>query len=292
MAYLSYLIFYGIGKLLARLPLRVLYVLSDFLYLIVFYIIRYRKNVVLNNLKNSFPEKSHKEIDEISRKFYRHFCDIFIEILKLMHMSPKEMGKRMKLRNPEVLYDEIKNRKHIMCVVSHHNNWEWGGTLVINNPYKMLSVYRPLTNKYFDEFMIRLRSQYGGEVVPMRKTARVMVEKMNSSDLYVYNFISDQSPYHSEIQYWTNFMNQETPVNLGAEKIARASKIPVYFAKLIKIKRGYYEAELIKVCDDASATAIHEVTDKHVAILESIIREAPEYYLWTHKRWKHKKPKA
>ena len=290
MAYIGFLIFRAFGKLLALLPLRLLYCISDFFYLVVFYIVKYRKKVVYDNLRNSFPEKTEAEIDTIARKFYHHFCDILVEIVKLLHIPSSEIKKRIIFRNPEVLAEEYARKKHIMAVISHHNNWEWGQALALHTPYKTLSVYRPLNNKYFDELMIKLRCQFGGEVVTMKKTARAVAEKVNGNNPYVFNFISDQSPYHSEIQYWGKFLNQETPVNLGAEKIAKAAKQPVYFAKMIKVKRGYYEVELIKICDDGSIPPSHEVTDKHLAILESIILENPEYYLWTHRRWKHKRP--
>jgi len=289
MDFLFYIIFLTFGKLLALLPLRLLYVVSDMFYPIAYYIIGYRKKVVYENLRNAFPEKSEQEIDIIAKKFYRHFCDIMVEILKLLHISREEICKRMKYRGPNPFLEEFENKKLILGVLGHYNNWEWGVALGMQGPYNFASIYKPLTNKYFDKLMIKIRSQFGGELVPMAKTGRVMAKYIQEKKLTVFNFISDQAPGRSEVQYWTTFLNQDTPVFLGIEKLAMKTHQPVYFAKFVKIKRGYYEAVVEKLCDDCNDLQPHELTEKHLRALETAILEAPEQWLWSHRRWKIKR---
>jgi Kdo2-lipid IVA lauroyltransferase/acyltransferase len=287
--YLYYIIFLSFGKLLAYLPLRALYVISDMLYPFVYYIVKYRKKVVFENLQNAFPEKNNKEIEIIAKKFYRHFCDLLVETVKLLHISKNEISRRVKYRDPETFMDEYKQNKHILVVLGHYNNWEWGIALGMQRPYKFASIYKPLTNKYFDELMNKIRAQFGGTLIPMSKIAREMVRSIQGGELTIFNFIADQAPVRSEIQYWTKFLNQDTPVYLGIEKLAQKTNQPVYFGKFIKVKRGYYEAVAQKLCDNCSQLQPHELTEKHIRALEETIREAPEYWLWSHRRWKIKK---
>lgn len=289
MRYLSYIIFLCLGKFLAFFPLRILYIFSDLFYPIVYYVIRYRKEVVFKNLHNAFPEKTDKEIEHIAKKFYRHFCDLFVEIIKLLHISHEEISKRMKYRGANPFLEEFEKNKMVLGVLGHFNNWEWGSALGMKGPYQFASIYKPLTNKYFDKLMIKIRAQFGGELIPMAKTGRIMANYMRDGKLTVFNFIADQAPVKSEIQYWTTFLNQDTPVYLGIEKLALKTHQPVYFGKFIKVKRGYYEAVVEKLCDDCNDLPPHELTERHLKALEAAIRENPEYWLWSHRRWKIKK---
>lgn len=289
MDYLAYIIFVSLGKLLALLPMRVLYFFSDLLYPIVYYIVKYRRKVVYENLHNSFPEKSDKEIEIIAKRFYRYFCDMLLETVKLLHITPKELVKRFKFRDTSLILNEFENKKHILAVLGHYGNWEWGLSLGLQVPHNFVGIYKPLTNKYFDDLMIRLRTQYGCEAVPMKQTARALNTYIQEGRLTILNFIADQSPYSSDIQYWTNFLNQDTPVLLGVEKFAKKTRLPVYFFSILRVKRGYYEIEVEKLCDDSSSMQPHEVTELHVRALEKEIRNAPEYWLWTHRRWKNKR---
>lgn len=286
---LSYIVFICLARVLAALPLRVLYFFSDILYLFVFHILGYRKSIVYENLRNSFPQKSAAEIDIIARKFYRHFCDLFVEIIKMLHISEEEIKRRMTFSNPRIFDEDYAAGKHILMVISHYNNWEWLGTLALQTPYKIFSIYKPLTNKYFDDLMIRVRRNFGGDVVTMAKTGRFIVEKFKGEDPIILNFLCDQSPVITEIHYWTTFLNQDTPIYLGIEKLALRTKQPVYFGKPVKKKRGYYSIEIEKLCDDCSLLKPHEVTELHVRALERAILEAPQYWLWSHRRWKIKK---
>ena len=285
----SFIIFYVVASLVSLLPFRILYWLSDGLYLLVFHVIGYRKRVVYENLRNAFPDKSSSEIDKIARKYYHHLCDIMVEIIKMMHISKSSIVKHVKFSNPQVFDDDYADGKHILMVISHFNNWEWLGTLSLQTSYKINSIYKPLRNKFFDRFMIRVRRRFGADVVPMAKTGRFIVEKFKGNQPCMLNFLSDQSPGRSEVQYWTTFLNQDTPVYLGVEKLAIKTRQPVYFGKPVKIKRGYYSVEIKKICDDASLLQEHQLTELHIRELEKAILDAPECWLWSHRRWKIKR---
>jgi Kdo2-lipid IVA lauroyltransferase/acyltransferase len=285
---LIFSLFYSLGKLIALLPLRILYFFSDCLYPVIYYVIGYRKKVVLNNLRNAFPEKSEQEIIKISKQFYRHFCDIMIEIIKLLHISPEELNKRIHFTDVTALNKEYESNRHILSVLGHFNNWEWASGLAMQCKFEFIGIYKPLTNKYFDNLMIKLRTQHGSGVVPMSQTARYLLNNIKNGKLTLISFIADQSPTRGETQYYTNFFNQKTPVFLGIEKLAQKTKQPVYFFNIKKIKRGYYEADYTKLCDDASKLKPYELTDMHTKALEDQIRANPQYWLWSHRRWKHK----
>ncbi|MDP4210335.1 MAG: lysophospholipid acyltransferase family protein [Bacteroidota bacterium] len=288
---IGYRILVLLVKAISRLPLWLLYIISDCLYPVVYYLVRYRKKVVFENLRNSFPEKSEKEITIIAQKFYHHFCDLIIEIVKLNHISANEITRRFKLRNPEKFNPEWKQKKHILFVLGHYNNWEWGCCFPMQIPkdYTFSAIYKPLTNKYFDNLFLKMRSRFGALPIPINKTGRTTAEFIRNKKLLMLNFIADQSPSQGDIKYWTTFLNQETPVYIGIENMARKIRQPVYFFRVIKIKRGYYEVEAEKLCDDCNDLEPNELTEMHVRILERQIQEAPQYWLWSHRRWKVKK---
>ena len=272
--------------LLSMLPLRVLYGLSDILYPVTYYLLAYRKKIVFENLRNSFPEKEEHEISELARKFYRHFNDLIVEILKMVTISPSNLEKRIKLSNPEVMGDYYRQGKSVLLVGAHFNNWEWSLRLCDASSHLPISIYKPLNNKYFDRFFEKIRERHGAIMIPMRDTIRRILTDRQEGKLAYYGFVSDQSTIWEETQYWTTFMNQLTPVHLGIEKMALKTGFPVAFVHIKKISRGYYEVEVVKLFDDVTGLAQHEITEKHVRILEANIREKPEQWLWTHRRWK------
>ncbi len=272
--------------ILSLLPMRVLYLVSDILYPVTYYLIGYRKKIVLNNLRNSFPEKTEEEIREVAHKFYRHFNDLIVEILKMTTISPKSLKKRLKFSNPEVMKDYYKQGKSVLLVGAHFNNWEWSLGLTDGSPHLPISIYKPLHNRYFDRFFRKTRERHGAIMIPMRDTIRQILADRRERKLAYYGFVSDQSTIWEETQYWTNFLNQLTPVHLGIEKIALKTGYPVAFVHIKKVKRGYYEVDLLKLFDEVSGLAEHEITEKHVRTLEANIREKPEQWLWTHRRWK------
>jgi len=242
------------------------------------------------NLRNSFPEKSNKNIRIIARKFYRHFFDQVIESIALMHMSPKRILKHLTYKNPEIFEDLYKKNKGVILVAAHFGNWEWYISLQMLVSHKTLAIYKQLNNKYFDRMYIKIRSRYGMTPIPMNSILRELINREQKNELTLTYSLGDQRPLFRHIQYWTRFLNQDTPVYLGTEKIARKMNLAVVFSKMRKIRRGFYEIEFIPLIENSQETKEHEITDKYLSILEKTINERPELWLWTHKRWKHIKP--
>lgn len=290
MGTIGFYIFYGLNWVVTLLPLPVLYLTSDFLYLILYYFPSYRRKVVRTNLKNSFPEKSEKEIITIEKKFYKHLADLFVEVLKLTHISRSELMKRFTVSNLELLDDLLEKKQDIVAVLGHYNNWEWLAAFPLYTKYKPVSIYKPLQNKHFDRFINNTRSQHGMVLTPMSIIIREIITDRKNGINTISAFISDQSPVKSEIKYWANFLNQDTPVYMGTEKVASKYDMSVVFFHIQKIKRGHYNLDIELLFEHTAGLPEHMITDAHVKRLEEIIREKPEYWLWSHRRWKHKRP--
>ncbi|MEJ5264275.1 MAG: lysophospholipid acyltransferase family protein [Bacteroidales bacterium] len=288
---IGFLLSYPLLWLISLLPLRILYLISDyFLFPLVYHVIRYRKKVVFENLRNAFPQKSEKERRQIARKFYHYFCDLLVETVKLLHISEKEYKRRIRFKNPEVIEELYHKGYNIIAVTGHYGNWEWLSGVSNATPYQNMSLYKPLSNKYFEKVLTRIRTRFGAHLVPINDTMRRMISYRQEGTRVLSCFISDQTPLRSHIQYWTRFLNQDTPMYLGPEKLARAFHQAVIFLKIIRTKRGYYQIEVVKLFEDVDQVHDHEITEAHVRELENLICEKPEYWLWTHRRWKHKKP--
>lgn len=286
---LGYYIFVCFAWLISLLPLSILYFFSWLLYIALYYISRYRRNVVKKNLNLSFPEKDNKEIKNLSKKFYKHLADMFIEGIKLKHMSEKQLHLRFNLLNPELLNLYAEKGRSAIAALGHYGNWEWIIGLQSKLDYKVLTVYKPLHNPYFDKFFLNIRTQYGMSIIPMSSTLRTIITNRKKGISTLTALVADQTPPKSEIQYWTNFLNQDTPVYMGIEKLARKFDMVVFFFKIKKIKRGYYTVEAELITDDANNMKEYELTNKHIKQLEKHILEQPEYWLWSHRRWKHKR---
>jgi len=266
-------------------------VFSDILFLLLCYFPSYRKKVVRTNLKNSFPEKTSEELTRIERKFYRHLADLFIETLKLTHLSNKQLIRRLNITNPEMINNAGIKGHDLIVIHSHYNNWEWVTCLLpLYTGFRSVGVYKPLRNKHFDQFLNSLRTRNKGSLSSMSEILREVINNRNNNERAMYGFIADQTPARPYIKYWTTFLNQDTPVHLGAEKIAVKYDMSVVFLNVKKIRRGYYELTIEKLFDHSAGLPDYLITEAHVRRLEEIIRERPEYWLWTHKRWKHKKP--
>lgn len=287
--FLSYIV-YGIVKLISYLPLRVLYFFSDIIFLFVYYIFRYRRSVVTNNLTHSFPEKSEKEIHKIRKEFYHHFCDLIIETIKQWTISEEEIKKRCKFLNPEIFDTYKASGKSIITILGHYGNWEWLTSFAIWKDAYYLPIYKPLHNKVFDKMFLQIRKRFGAEPLAKDDTLRTMIAYRNAKKYTATVFIGDQTPNKHNLNYWTNFLNQDTPVLLGTERIAKKLDQIIVFIHMKKVKRGYYEVNFIPLFDNPKETAEFEITEKHTRILEDIIKEEPAYWLWSHKRWKHKRP--
>jgi len=277
----------GIIYLTSLLPHWVLYRLSDFNFFFIYYVFGYRKKVVYENLKNSFPEKSHEELKEIEKKFFHHLTDVIMETVKEFSISERAIKKRFKFVNPEVFQQHYDNGKSVMMTMGHYGNWEYGVTTPLWVPQECWAVYGKIENPVFDKYLVRTRERFGFTLFPMEETYNVMLEHKQGDKLYM--FMADQSPHHAKIKYWLPFLNQETPVHKGAEKLSKMMDLAVVFIDIQKVKRGYYEITAHTLFDNPKETAENEITDKYFEILEKVIQKNPEYWLWSHKRWKYKR---
>lgn len=285
-----YYIFYAFVWCLSFLPLPVLYLFSYVIYFLAYYVVKYRRGVVRENLLRSFPEKSLEEIVKIEKDYYLHFADVVVETVKLMHISDEEIRHRMQFTNPEVISDFCKNGKSMIMLLGHYGNWEWIPSIYLN--YEGIiggELYRPLNNKFFDSFFLKLRSRFGTVNIPKNDALRTIVGYRRENKTFALGFIADQTPSKNNLHYWNNFLNQDTPFLNGPERIARSGGYAVAYFDVQKVARGYYTCEIITITEDAKQTAENEITDKYVELFERTIRRNPAYWLWSHRRWKHKR---
>jgi len=272
-------------NLISFLPFPVLYFLSDILYLFLYYIIKYRRIVVSENLLNSFPEKSKSELRQIEKRFYRYLADLMLESVKTISISANEIKKRFVFKNLELLTNYLQNGRSVIAVTGHYGNWEWGPVAIgLELKEKVLVVYKPLSDKLFEGLMNSMRTRFGTIMVPMKQTLRKVVEFKNEPHLLV--LVGDQTPSREESEYFTSFLNQQTAVFLGVEKIALKTNNPIIYFSINKLKRGYYECLVKSLIDNPEQTNEYEITNSHIRELEKNIRFQPEYWLWSHKRWK------
>ncbi|MDA3880090.1 MAG: lysophospholipid acyltransferase family protein [Prolixibacteraceae bacterium] len=284
----GYYILMGLTWPMQLFPLEFHYILSDFLYLLVYKLFNYRKNVVNQNLVNSFPEKSEDEILKIEKQFYHNFCDMFIETLYFTHINIKKEAKRLEVKGIDVVEEHIARGKNILIVTGHYGNWEFMQLFTNKLSVKPYYVYKKLNNKTFDTFYRELRSR-AAHPLEMQQTFRQLAkDKMQKKPFAAY-LISDQRPRRYEVKHWVNFMNQETPVMLGPEKIAKKTNTAVFYVELKQIKRGYHRVTFELLFGEPEKTSEYEITDGFMQRLEQSICEAPHQYFWTHKRWRFKK---
>lgn len=287
---LKYWLIYGLMVFPALLPLRVLYLFSDLLYPLVYHVVGYRKKVVRRNLVNSFPEKTKEEIRSIEKKFYRHFCDFMMESIKQAHISKEEIMMRTELKNPEFLDKWKENGRSIIMMTGHYANWEWFATLNYRiAPLRLAGIYRQLKNAEMERFFLNIRKSYGAIPIEKEKTLRELIKLRKENVQIMVAFVSDQTPSVQNIHYWSNFLNQETAMFSGAERIAKMVDYDVVYMDVERVSRGKYVAELKLITENPKDTAEFEITEKYTRLMEETIVREPQYWLWTHKRWKHKR---
>lgn len=275
-------------KGISKLPFPILYLLSDFLNFILFTIIGYRKDVIVTNLKKSFPEKSEQEIKKITKVFCGYLCDLILEGIKTYSMTQKDIVERVRITNLEVVNNWHDKNSSVIIVLGHYGNWEYGALRYsVDSKHTVKVVYKPLTNKKFDQFMRDARSKFGSECVPMRETYRTLEEDLAENKLFALGLVGDQAPA-PEKGYWMEFLNQDTPVFLGCERIAKKYNLPIIFAHIDKTKRGFYDLTFKNISTDPASSKDGEITELHTKILEEAIKMKPEIWVWSHKRWKHK----
>lgn len=281
-----YYLIRGGGFILGQIPLFILYPLSDFLAWFTSDVIRYRYDVVQENLRNAFPDMIESERKKLSRKFYVNFTDVLVESFKMLSRNPKLIPSRVKIINPELLQNCQQAGRSIVAVSSHYGNWEWMGVgLQELTGIRCLITYKPLSSPLMERLMKEVRQLNGGELVSMQQTFRAV----SSSKTPVLSLlVSDQAP-HPDNAYWTNFLHQDTPVFLGAERIAKATNSVVVFIAMRRVERGFYTLEFQELTKDPKSEAEFSITEMHLGALEKLIFEDPSNWLWTHKRWKHKR---
>lgn len=287
---LYWLIYAGM-RLLALLPFRMLYLLSDGLYFLLRYVVRYRRRVVCRNLCNAFPEKSRKELSGIEREFYHYICDYMLEEVKTLRMSFEELRRRMVYENTDSYLAMIKKHGGIVVMIPHYANFEWLiGMGAIMEPGDIpCQVYKPLHNPYLDEMFKLIRSRFGGYNIPKHSTAREVIRLRRQNKRMVLGLITDQSPNRSEAHYWTTFLHQDTVFMDGAERIAKMMDFPVFYADLQKTGRGRCKVTFELLTETPKQTADGEITELFVRRLEQTILREPAYWFWSHKRWKLKR---
>ncbi len=287
--FFSALLYYLVILPVSALPMRALYMLSDALFFVFYHLIGYRKKVVKDNLRRSFPEKSGDEINELARKFYSHFCDLLVESLKIFTIDRDEALKRMVFTNPELINAYFEQGRSVILAGGHYNNWELFAVAIDEAiRHQTLAIYKPLNNQFFDEKMRLTRGKYGLEMIPIKAVKDVF--ERNRAMLTVTIFATDQSPGNVNKAYWMNFLNQETAVLFGTEKLAKEYNYPVVYGLIKKLRRGYYATEFKLVAENPADMAYGEITRIHTRMLEEDIRTQPEFWLWSHRRWKKKRP--
>jgi len=287
MQLIIYLLIYPILWLISILPFPVLYLFSDFVYFLTYHLIGYRKKTVRKNLAIALPHLSNKERLLIEKKFYSHLCDLFLEMIKTLTISRTEIEKRYTFSNMDVYYDLEKKEKSIALLCAHYASYEWAVSMNYYTNFKGYGVYKKLANPYFDKLVRKIRSKFKGELIDSKETIPTMASNFRSKTFSLYGLVSDQSPKLNATHHWQKFMGVEVPVHTGGEMLAKKYDMNVIFLRTKKIKRGYYEASLEVLSDDVKSVPNYEITDRFLKLVEKQILEAPEYYLWTHKRWKY-----
>ena len=289
MQFLIYLLVYPILWLISILPFPILYLFSDFVYFLIYRVIGYRKKTVRENIALALPHLSEQERLIIEKKSYHHLCDMFLEMIKTMSISEKEINKRFSYTNLDVYLDLEKKGKSIALMCAHYASYEW--VLSMNNhiTFKGYGIYKKIANPYFDKLVKNIRAKFKAYLITTKETKTTIEQNAKNGVLGVFGFASDQTPRRSDNMYWDNFMGIQTPIHVGAEMLAKRYDMNVIFLKVKKVKRGYYEASFEVLSDDVKSIPDYKLSENFMRKVEQQIYEAPEFYLWTHKRWKHKK---
>lgn len=284
-----YAVMYTWVYLHALLPFRLLYVLSDILYVIVYKIGRYRLKVVRQNLATSFPQKTKEELYLLEKRFYHHFCDYFVETIKLLNISDEEMQQRMVFENVDLVKDLTKDGNSSIMFLGHYGNWEWVTSLNMqfkNTSILLGQIYRPLKNKAADELFLNIRKRFGSIGITKNDTLRTIIKFRKQKVQTLIGFMADQTPSVNNIYYWTDFLNHDTPVFTGVERIAKQTGFSVVYLDVQKVKRGYYKGVVMLITETPTTDKEFDITEKYIREMEKTILRDPAYWLWTHKRWK------
>ncbi|MCO4820934.1 MAG: lysophospholipid acyltransferase family protein [Flavobacteriaceae bacterium] len=288
MQFLGYIIIYPFLWSISILPFRLLYAFSDGVFFILYHIIGYRKKVVVENLKLVFPEKSDQDIKIITKKFYHHLCDMMLESIKSMTIKEAEMKKRFAFTNVELMQDIENQGRSVILMCAHYGSWEWIFILQTYMKSRGYAIYKRLANKYFDRLVKRIRAKYNSELITTKETVSTLIASKKKGELTINGFVSDQNPRLDKADYWKEFMGIKVPVHTGAEMLAKKLDMTVVYFKVERLKRGYYQTTFETLAHNPKEFKDYQITDAFLKRVEKQIHEAPQYFLWTHKRWKHR----
>ena len=286
---LVYIILYPLIWIISKSSFRLIYLFSDFLYLILYHVISYRKKLVRKNLALALPEKTFLERKIIEKKYYKHLSDLFLESFKSLNISEVDIKKRYSFKNIELLDELYKKKKNIILMGGHYASWEWFFIIDRLTDYRINAIYKKLSNKYFDSLIKKIRSKYNGNLISTKNTFKEILKNTKLKGLNIYGFVSDQSPKKNKATYWNNFLNNFVPFHTGAEIIAKKYDMAVVYMNVEKLKRGYYLASFELITDKPKKYKDFKITEDFIKLLENQIFKAPEYYTWTHNRFKHRK---
>lgn len=288
MKHVLFNLLYGILFVLSLLPMRLHYMFSDFIYVIVYHLVGYRKKLVRKHLSDSFPDKSEEEIVRIEKAFYSWLCDYLVETLKLLSISEKELKRRMVFKGTDLVNELAEDGKSMALYLGHYCNWEWITSLPlwVTPQLHCGQIYHVLENPLFDKLFLKLRQRQGAVCIPMAETLRKLAEYRQKKQVVIIGYISDQVPFWNNIHHWLDFLNHDTPVLTGTERLARSAGHAVLYLDVERPKRGYYVAEIKLIERDPKKTKDYELTDAYFKLLETTIKRAPQFWLWTHNRWK------
>lgn len=287
MQLLVYILMYPFIWFISILPFSLLYFLSDFICFWVYNVFGYRKDTVRKNLALTLPHLNTSERLAIERKFYTHMVDMFLEMIKTMNISDEEINKRFVITNIELIKEYENKGKSVILMCAHYASWEWLINIAKKMNYSSIGIYKKINNKYFDKLIRDIRKRLKAELVETKKTVSLMEYNQRNGIKAFYGFASDQSPQLSKAKYWDTFMGIDVPVYTGAEMLAKRLDMNMFFIRVRKVKRGYYEATIVPLVDNPRDYPDYEITSMFLREVEKQIYEAPEYYFWTHKRWKH-----
>ena len=288
MQLLVYRLVYPILWIISKLPWRLFYLFSTCVYIFVYHIIRYRRKSVTENLILIFPEKSKSEIYTIRKAFFKHMCDMFLEMIKSISISDKDLLERFKITNIETLKKLESKNKSIIVLMSHYASYEWSTVTQLLIDYSTVGVYKQIKNEYFDQLVHQIRKRYDARLIASYNAMKEITRDKVNGKLCSYAFLSDQSPSLAKATYWTDFMGIKVPTHVGGAVLAKRLDMSVVYLHVEKVKRGYYQAKFVPITENAKNCEEYYIVKTYLRMLEEQIYKAPEYYLWTHKRWKHR----
>ncbi|MFI8379567.1 lysophospholipid acyltransferase family protein [Leeuwenhoekiella sp. NPDC079379] len=287
MQWLIFWLVYPLLWLLSRLPFWLFYKFSDLVYVLVYHIVGYRKKTVRTNLKTAFSEKSDAELLKIEKEFYSHMCDMFLEMIKSISISAEELKKRFELPDLDIIHKLAEERRSSIIVMGHYASYEWLTALQFYFDHSGYGIYKRIKNPYFDKLIRDIRGKWNSELINNKEATFIIKKQQRAGKMATYAFIADQSPKTRKNQYCTDFLGQNVPFFTGIERLAVAENMPVLYLAVDKVKRGHYKAIFKVITEEPQTLPEHSITDAFITNLEAQIRNAPQYYLWTHKRFKH-----